>query len=110
MITNSLRGAQWHVFAYEVMAHIEGYAVVQYGDAPNDQASGFTLNDFRVNMQRYINRMGTNTRGKKEMMRDMLKVAHYACLAHDLIRQTIPDDAQGASTVETPNLEGENND
>lgn len=92
MITDELydklseRGKDWHEFNTKVLKHIENYTVPQYGDKGNDQATEFGLNEIKVNMLRYINRMGRNARGTDEALRDMLKVAHYAQMAYDLIQ------------------------
>lgn len=75
------RGAEWMDFAEKVLDHVDNYTVPQYGDSPADQASNFTLDDFKTTIQRYVNRMGRNARGPVEAQRDMLKIAHYACLA-----------------------------
>ena len=69
----SSRGKQWNKFAGQVENHIENYTVPQYGDAPNDQVEEFTLEDFRVNLKRYVNRIGSNARGAEEAKRDCKK-------------------------------------
>lgn len=76
----SKRGQQWLHFASKVLSHIEKYTVPQYGDLPDDQASEFTIKEMQMNIKRYLNRMTSNARGSEEARRDMLKVAHYACL------------------------------
>jgi len=77
-MTGSVRAAHWNLFAVTVQQHIDTYAVPQYGDYPNDQIEEFTVEDFKVNMKRYINRMSSNSRGSEESIRDCIKIAHYA--------------------------------
>lgn len=76
----SNRGNQWLNFAEEVLDHIDNYTVPQYGDMPDDQVEEFTLDDFRVNLKRYTNRIGSNAGGLEEAIRDCHKIAHYACV------------------------------
>ena len=73
----SLRGAEWVVFASEVLAHIEEYTVPQYGDAGVDAASDYTAADFVRQIQKYAARHGRNARVGQDRL-DALKVAHYA--------------------------------
>lgn len=91
---DSLRGQEWLEFARDVMEHIENYTVPQYGDMPNDQMTSASIDDIKHDMTRYINRMGSNARGATEALRDMLKLAHYACIAHAKLGA---QDAQNAS-------------
>lgn len=77
----SLRGEEWKSFSEKVLKHVEEYCVKQYGDAPNDQAENWTVDDCIVAIKKYANRHGTNAReGQDEL--DLLKIAHYACLAY----------------------------
>lgn len=89
----SNRAKQWRVFAGIVENHIETYTVPQYGDAPDDQAEGFDLNDIQKNIQRYANRIGKNLRGDVEARRDCLKIAHYACLLEARLKKEVDDGA-----------------
>jgi len=77
---NSKRALQWMNFAVEVFRHVEDYTVPQYGDMPDDQADLFTIQEIQMNLKRYINRIGSNSRGTGEAIRDCYKIAHYACL------------------------------
>lgn len=78
----SNRGKEWVAFAALVLEHIDEYTVPQYGDAPHDQASGFTEQDIAANLRRYMNRLETNARGPVEAQRDLLKIAHYCALLY----------------------------
>jgi hypothetical protein len=68
--------------------HIHTYTVPQYGDYPDDQMTEASLADIKHDMQRYLNRMLSNARGQVEIERDMLKLAHYACIAYAKITNT----------------------
>ena len=87
----SKRGVEWTGFAHTVADHIENYCVPQYGDFPDDQMTTASIEDIKHDMQRYINRMGRNSRGTEESIRDMLKLAHYACIAANKIIQGIKE-------------------
>ena len=76
----SNRGHEWLEFSDAVFGHIEEYTVPQYGDSPDDQASSFTVDEIKMNMKRYVNRIGTNARGPNEAIRDSIKLAHYSCM------------------------------
>ena len=78
----SVRAQEWMHFALQVLDHIENYTVPQYGDYPNDQLTEFAVQDIKAQLVRYINRIGSNARGKEEALRDMLKVSHYASAAY----------------------------
>lgn len=78
----SNRGTEWEVFSFEVFSHIENYTVPQYGDKPDDQLhTDWTVDDCLTAIKKYANRSGKNSRGPEEDLRDMMKIAHYACVA-----------------------------
>ena len=83
----SNRRSEWNAFAYKVGQHIDEYTVVQYGDFPDDQLSSYSIADCITQIKKYCNRIGTNVRGKEETKRDMLKVAHYACVAYSKLQE-----------------------
>jgi hypothetical protein len=76
----SKRKDEWEAFSAEMEDHIENYTVKQYGDMPDDQASSFTMADFKRELLKYCNRMGSGVRGPDEQERDFKKLAHYACM------------------------------
>ena len=78
--TLSNRGEQWVDFASELLKHIEEYTVPQYGDYPNDQAMTWSAEDCTLAISKYSARFGTNSRPGQEKL-DLMKIAHYACLA-----------------------------
>lgn len=79
----SKRHESFMTFSLDVLDHIENYTVPQYGDYPEDQMTTASIEDIKHDMQRYLNRMLSNSRGKEETKRDMMKIAHYAQIARD---------------------------
>lgn len=83
----SNRRSEWNAFSYLVGCHIDDYTVPQYGDMPDDQLTEYTFDDCIKQMAKYCNRAKTNARGPEEMKRDMLKIAHYACVARSKLQE-----------------------
>lgn len=85
------RLGEWQEFNAEVLKHIVQYAIPQYQneDETHDQVGALTLGDCITSIQRYINRFGRNARGNKEALRDLLKIAHYACIAYFKLRRQL---------------------
>ena len=84
----SKRVLEFDQFASIVKLHIEHYTVPQYGDAPNDQVEEWTPKQCMDSVKRYANRIDSNSRGRLESLRDMAKVAHFACLAFVKLKPT----------------------
>lgn len=80
------RTKQWTEFAAKVADHITNYTVPQYGDAPNDNVESWSAADCIAQVQKYAARFGTNQRAGQEEL-DLMKIAHYAQLAHDKLKQ-----------------------
>lgn len=78
---NTERGAQWDDFQTMTLGHIENYTVPQYGDAPDDMVSRWTAAECIAQVDRYVKRYQVMRRGRLETLRDMAKIAHYACMA-----------------------------
>jgi hypothetical protein len=76
----SIRRDEWESFSKVVGDHIENYTVKQYGDAPDDQVEGWTVEQCFDSIQRYVNRRNSNRRGDIESMRDLVKIAHFTCV------------------------------
>jgi hypothetical protein len=83
------RVLEWQRFSAAVENHVIEYTIPQYGDYPNDQATKFTPEDLITQIKRYANRFGKNARGPVEEQRDMLKIAHYACLIHSKLKEKL---------------------
>jgi hypothetical protein len=60
--------------------HLVNYTVPQYGDYPEDQMTSASIYDIKMNLLRYVNRIGTNARGQEEAVRDTYKISHYAAI------------------------------
>ena len=84
----SNRQREFSGFSLVVESHIENYTVPQYGDAPNDQVEEWTPEQCMESIKRYANRFGTGRRGRLETLRDMVKIAHYACLIFGKLNPT----------------------
>ena len=91
----SERAMNWLVFSDKVVDHIDNYTVRQYGDYPNDQLASWTPEQCLEAIQRYLNRnlKGTNARGDQELLRDMIKIAHYANVAFEKFQERIDNAA-----------------
>lgn len=86
------RVTQWHHFSEQVARHINEYTLVQYGHpAGNEQVDKFSIEDCFRNIERYMNRRHANTRGEKEKLRDVIKIAHYASFIYDKLRQELSE-------------------
>ncbi|MCE5333765.1 MAG: hypothetical protein LLG06_04165 [Desulfobacteraceae bacterium] len=87
----SMRGRAWAVFQDHVATHIEGYAVKQYGDYPNDRATRYTAEFCVDQIGKYADRFGKGQRGTENEEMDLLKIAHYASMAFLIKHYNVPD-------------------
>lgn len=97
------RSDEWKYFSSRVLNHIEKYTVPQYGDMnletpeKGDQMQSASLDDVKMNLLRYVNRLNSNARGHEEAIRDLYKIAHYACILYgkyerkEINHETIPE-------------------
>lgn len=76
----SKRGGEWVKFSNEVLTHIETYTVPQYGDKGTDVISNWTKDQCMEAIYKYYKRHNTNQRKGQDYL-DLLKVAHFACVA-----------------------------
>jgi len=82
----SLRGEQWKTFSEKVLNHIEKYSIFQYGDRGKDLVSEWSSNTCKDSISKYVKRFNTNSRKNQEYL-DLIKIAHYCCLAHDKMKK-----------------------
>jgi hypothetical protein len=82
----SNRGEEWEDFSGVVEMHIENYTVKQYGDSPDDQVEGWTAGECMKAISKYANRFATQRRGRLETLRDLVKIAHFACIAYQKLQ------------------------
>lgn len=83
----SKKEKDWQNFSHSVEAHIRTYVVPQYGDSGSDPASEYTVEDIKKQIQKYAARIGSGSRGINEAIRDSMKIAHYAQMLNDNLRQ-----------------------
>lgn len=88
MVANTKSGKEWLRFSESVLRHIEDYAVPQYGDKGTDMAHEYDIQTLQNQIKKYVGRFDTNARGEQEQMRDVLKIAHYACILYDKLLAT----------------------
>ena len=88
------REDEWMGFAGIVAAHVGGYTVQQYGDIGEDNVTNWSAKDCEKQIEKYVKRFGSGARGFDEAQRDLLKIAHYACLTYNKRRvERANDDA-----------------
>ena len=104
---SSFREHMWVIFATVVGAHLREYAVPQYGDAPDDQLSGWTTDQCIKQIGKYVARMDSNARGEQEKLTDLLKIAHYASVAWLKLRGYEQMFSIGLPDEDEEKLEGE---
>ena len=83
----SARGREWMLFSGKVLQHVENYTVGQYGDKGEDMATNMSIEACATEIKRYLYRLGRGQRGIAEARRDLLKVAHYACIIADKLEE-----------------------
>lgn len=85
-MTNSLRDIssrekEWDEFEVIASSHIVNYANLQFGDKGEDQVTDWSKEDILKQIRKYaLRNTNENRRGRLEVLRDMLKIAHYACM------------------------------
>jgi len=85
--TNTNRGMQFIAFSEDVLDHVDNYTVLQYGDAPNDMVETWTSTHVINQMQKYLKRMENNGRGEEDNLLSCKKLAHYACILNQKLRE-----------------------
>jgi hypothetical protein len=78
----SLRAKDWIEFSMKVLAHIEGYAIPQYGDKGADQITNWTAEECLKAVKKRLDRYGRNSRDNQQEL-DFMKMAHEVQLAYD---------------------------
>jgi len=76
-----MRVDEWNKYSEIVSGHIENYTIPQYGDAPDDMISTWSVDDCIKAIKRYCDRSSVSQRGELESLRDLVKIGHYACIA-----------------------------
>lgn len=73
----------WGRFSDDVITHIDEYVIPQYGDKGNDECADYTIEDLVKQIKKYSARQGKNSRPGQDQI-DLIKIAHYAQMAHTL--------------------------
>ena len=76
------RELEWRYFSKFVSEHIIDYTIKQYGDSPHDEVQNWTPEQCVKSIGKYVRRFESGQRGASETLRDMFKIAHFACLAY----------------------------
>lgn len=79
-MANSKREQEWWDFSAMVAGHIDQYTIPQYGDAPDDEVENWDTAQCVDAISKYAKRYVIMRRGRLETLRDMAKIAHFACL------------------------------
>jgi len=78
----SQRGEHWNKFSELVLAHIENYAVPQYGDYPNDPVESWSADMRLKTAEKNMNRRGKAQRHGEAGL-DILKTVHFLQMGFD---------------------------
>lgn len=78
----------WSIFAAIVYKHIENYSVPQYGPTLSENTDVESAEDCRKYIAKYLRRAGSERRGRIEELRDLVKIAHFAQFAFDMMKPT----------------------
>lgn len=84
----SAKGHAWEDFAWIVFYHVENYSVPQYGPTLSENIDVTSTEDCLKYIAKYIRRHGSDRRGRIEELRDLVKIAHFAQFAFDLMEPT----------------------
>ena len=104
------RCLEWKHFSDIVMKHILDYTIPQYGDSPEDEVESWTPEMCIKAIQKYTKRFETSARGPYEVVRDMLKIAHFACLAYFKLIRAYDIHTERKTTGENPFVHGKESD
>lgn len=84
----SEKGISWENFADIVYDHVENYSVPQYGPNIEENSDVASAEDCRKYIAKYLRRAGSERRGRIEELRDLVKIAHFAQFAFDMMKPT----------------------
>lgn len=79
----SLKAKVWWLFAEKVARHIDEYVVPQYGDHGEDLVADYSPDECVRQIEKYARRLAKGSSRPGEEKRDLMKIAHYAQMAHD---------------------------
>lgn len=87
-ITISDKAYAWREFARMTLEHIENYSVPQYGPTLSENTDVTSTEDCLKYIAKYLRRHGSDRRGRIEELRDLVKIAHFAQFAFDMMEPT----------------------
>ena len=76
----------WVDFSDTVNDHVLDYVIPQYGENGNDPCTEYSAADMIRQINKYTARQGKNSRPGQDLL-DLVKIAHYAQMAHTLISE-----------------------
>ncbi len=82
------KGQKWLDFVTLTLAHIENYSVPQYGPTLSENTDVTSTEDCLKYIAKYLRRHGSDRRGRIEELRDLVKIAHFAQFAFDMMEPT----------------------
>ena len=82
------RVADFHIFSSVVLEHIKEYTIPQYGDSPGDEVDSWSAEQCVKAIQKYTKRHEACQRGRLELLRDLIKIAHFSAIAFWKMRPT----------------------
>lgn len=87
-MSETKKGLEWKRFARLVEAHVDQYAVPQYGDYGSDGElmADMSAEECMKHIERYVKRFNSGMRGDVERERDLLKIAHFAGVAFSRLK------------------------
>jgi hypothetical protein len=87
----SYRENEWHNFSTIVSGHIANYTIPQYGDGPDDEVGHWDAAQCMDAISKYVKRYQIMRRGRLETLRDLAKIAHFACLTMGKMNITLDE-------------------
>jgi len=84
----SEKGQAWIGFAQLTLRHVENYSVPQYGPTLSENTDVTSTEDCLKYIAKYLRRHGSDRRGRIEELRDLVKIAHFAQFAFDMMKPT----------------------
>lgn len=72
------KNQEWIDFSIEVSKHISHHCLAQYGDYPDKMLEGWDTNEFKAQIEEYVERLRYERRTPEEILGDILKLVHVA--------------------------------
>ena len=72
------KNEEWIEFSIEVSKHVRDHCLAQYGDYPDKMLEGWDTNEFKAEIEKYVERLRYERRAPEEILKDILKLVHVA--------------------------------